>query len=229
MGIIVLLLGILFLLENLGYFYVGNIWQFWPVILIAMGIARILDSRSLNSVLWGATVGGVGLFLLANSLGYLPWNLWHMLWPVLLIGWGIIMLSRGFGRHGPWVRPHSFVDDASTIAENTLQEVVVFGGIHRKVEAQDFQGGEARAVFGGIEIDLRGASTTKEVLDIEADAVFGGVELIVPDTWEVIIRGAGVLGGYEDKTHPAPVPEGNKRTQLVIRGEAIFGGVTVRN
>jgi predicted membrane protein len=229
LGIIILLVGTLFLLENLGYFYVGDIWQFWPVILIALGIGRILDSRSLNSALWGATVGGIGLILLANNLDYLPWRLWHFVWPALLILWGLILLLRGFERRGYSIGTHSFVDQASTISNNVLNEVVVFGGIHRKIEASDFQGGEARAVFGGIEIDLRSASTTKDIMEIRASAIFGGIELKVPDSWEVTVRGAGVLGGYEDKTHPAAMPESGKRPHLVVLGEAVFGGVTVRN
>ncbi len=229
MGITILLLGILFLLENLGYFYIGNIWQFWPVLVIALGVGKILDARSLHSVFGGITITAVGALFLASNLGYLPWSVWQLFWPVLLISWGIMILLRSLGGRGNWAQPSSFVDETSTISDNVLKELVIFGGVHRKVESQDFLGGEAKAVFGGIEIDLRGASTTKDVIEIEAGAIFGGVELKVPDTWDVTVRGAGVLGGYEDKTHPAPVVEGVKRPRLIIRGEAVFGGVTVKN
>jgi predicted membrane protein len=226
MGFWILLLGVLFLLGNLGYIHVAQFWQYWPVILIGVGIARIFDARGLHSVLWGTTVATVGIIFLANNMGYLPWNLWGMLWPALLIIWGLIILLGSFGRRGYRTVP---IDDASTISDNVLKEVVVFGGTHRKIEAQDFRGGEATAVFGGVEIDLRGASTTRDEIEIEANAVFGGVELKVPDTWDVTIRGAGVLGGYEDKTHPVPIADGVKRPRLFIRGSAVFGGVSVRN
>jgi predicted membrane protein len=229
LGIIALLIGGLFLLQNLGYVFIGSIWQFWPVIIVAVGVAHVLDSRSLHSVLWGVLLCGVGLIFMANNLGYLPWPIWGLIWPAFIIFWGLILLARGFGRRGYWGETHSPVDDTSTTSNNILNEMVVFGGIHRKIECQDFQGGEARAVFGGIDIDLRGAATTKDAIEIVANAVFGGIELRVPDTWDVTVRGAGILGGYEDKTHPAPVIEGSKRPQLVIRGEAVFGGVTVRN
>jgi predicted membrane protein len=226
MGFIVLLLGILFLLGNLGYFHVAQIWQYWPVILIGVGIARIFDARGIHSVLWGATVAGVGVIFLANNMGYLPWYLWGTLWPVLLIFWGLVILLGSFGRRGHRIVP---IDDASTISDNVLKEEVVFGGTHRKIDAQDFQGGKAAALFGGIEIDLRGASTTRDEIEIRADAVFGGVELKVPDTWDVTMRGSGVLGAYEDRTYPAPVSDSVKRPRLIIRGGAVFGGVTVRN
>lgn len=227
-GSIVLLLGILFLLENLGVFGLARL-SIWPVILIGVGIARILDARGLQGKFWGVVITAVGLIFLARDLGYLPWHLGHFLWPFLLICLGAAILLRHFGSRPQWAGPHSFVDDASTISDNVLKEEVVFGGINRKIESQDFQGGEATALFGGVEIDLRGAATTKDQIQIEANAVFGGVELIVPDSWDVTVRGAGVLGGYEDRTHPAPATTGIKRPRLVIRGSAVFGGVTVRN
>ncbi len=227
-GVIALLLGILFLLENLGFFYVAQIWQFWPVILIAVGVVHILDARDLGGTIWGAVIAGAGAVFLANTLGYLPWYLWGLLWPVLLICAGITILLSGFGRQRGWAALHSLVHDSSANSDNVLKAVVVFGGINRRVEAQDFQGGEATAIFGGVEVNLRRASTTRDEIEIVASAVFGGVELTVPDTWDVIVRGAGMLGGYVDKTHPAPL-NGGKHPRLVIRGSAVFGGVTVRN
>ena len=81
--------------------------------------------------------------------------------------------------------------------------------------------------------DIFGFIMKKEGWDFGETLTFladkAGVELKVPDTWEVMVRGAGVLGGYDDKTHPAPAVEGVKRPKLIIRGEAVFGGVSVRN
>jgi predicted membrane protein len=226
-GTIILFLGIVFLLQNLGILYVERLWQFWPVILIAMGIARFVDGRDWHRKAWGATVAAGGAIFLANSLGYLPWRVWGLLWPAWLIFWGIVIIVRGFGRRTLWTAS-SFVHDVSTSSDDTLHALAIFGGINRRVQSNDFQGGEAVAIFGGIELDLRGAATTRDEIDLEANAIFGGIELIVPDTWDVTVRGAGILGGYEDKTHRVPNPEGVKRPRLTIRGGAIFGGVTVK-
>jgi predicted membrane protein len=228
LGIIVLLLGILFLLENLGMFHVGNLWSYWPVILIGIGFARILDSDRMHGKLWGATIIGAGAVLLANSLHYLPWNLWRLFWPASLIVWGIALLMKGFGRRSRVISIPAVEGDIP-ISNDKLREDVVFGGINRKVQARDFQGGKINAVFGGIEIDLRGSTTTKEEIKLEVNAVFGGVELTVPDSWEVIVQGSGFLGGYEDKTRPLPVSGSGKQPRLIIHGGAVFGGVTVRN
>jgi predicted membrane protein len=105
----------------------------------------------------------------------------------------------------------------------------VFGGINRRIDSQDFEGGHLSSVFGGIEIDLRKANTKKEEIVIEANGVFGGIDLIVPETWKVTVRGSGIFGGFEDRTHPSPAAADEKRPHLVIVGSAVFGGVTVRN
>jgi predicted membrane protein len=226
-GTIILLVGIVFLLQNLGIFYVYRLWELWPVILIAMGIGRLVDARDWHRKAWGATVAAIGVVFLAINLGYLPPRIWNLLWPAALIFWGIVLLVRGFGKDTPWTA-RSFVHDVSSSSEDTLHALAIFGGINRRVQSPNFQGGEAVAIFGGIELDLRGAATTRDEIEIEANAVFGGIEMIVPDTWDVTVRGAGVLGGYEDKTHRIPNPEGVKRPRLIIRGGAVFGGVTVK-
>ena len=40
MGLVVIAVGVLFLLRNVGIVYFEDIWQFWPVILIAIGISK---------------------------------------------------------------------------------------------------------------------------------------------------------------------------------------------
>jgi len=72
------------------------------------------------------------------------------------------------------------------------------------------------------------AATTREQIEVEANAIFGGVEIWAPDNWDVIVQGASILGGFDDKTHRAP-DDGIRRPRLVIRGSAVFGGVVVKN
>src|SRR5215471_7825250 len=159
LGAAVLLLGVLFLLENLGYIPAVRWGAIWPVLLIAMGAAKLVDARDSSQRLGGAVVLLIGLAFLAINLGFLPPLIWRLLWPALLILMGVFLLIRGF--------------DAR----------LDFGGVNRRVDSQDFQGGEAIAVFGGIEIDMHRAATTREQIEVEANAIFGGVEIWAPDNW----------------------------------------------
>ncbi len=105
-----------------------------------------------------------------------------------------------------------------------------FTGLKRRVDTQNFQGGEILAVFGGIEVDLRRAriASDKEAI-IDINATFGGIDIKVPETWVVIVKGQGIFGGYEDKTIPPRPQEGVTAAKLVITGFAIFGGITIKN
>ena len=84
-------------------------------------------------------------------------------------------------------------------------------------------------MFGGIEIDLRRAASTRPEILLEANAMFGGIEIRVPETWNVTVRGAGIFGGYEDKTLDSRAAPDAKQPHLVVNGFAIFGGVTIQN
>jgi hypothetical protein len=59
-GAIILAVGIIFLLDSLGYVRARHFLQFWPMILIFVGISKITrrDSR-----IWGALVLLFGIFL----------------------------------------------------------------------------------------------------------------------------------------------------------------------
>ncbi len=232
-GLVVVLVGVLFLLRNLGFIYVEHLWAYWPVILIALGIARLADSRRAHGRLWGGMVATAGVLLLASNLGRIPGNVWNYIWPVLIIWAGVNMLIGGGRRRRRWDRNwqrHDWSTGAPAMSNansDRLHEVAVFGGIRKRIDSQNFEGGEVRAVFGGVELDLRPAVIVKDEIEIEAEAVFGGVDITVPETWRVVVEGRGVFGGYEDKTrHTATEPPGPR---VLITGSAVFGGVTVKN
>jgi predicted membrane protein len=242
MGLIVVGLGVLFLLENLGLVYVRNLWEFWPIILIMLGLARMSTCSSSSGRTSGLVLVAVGGIFLANNLGYLSWDLWRFFWPVILILAGIAMLLRGMDRGSvdgpPWGNwdpnrwKSNFVRDFGPMRDtgaNTVHQWAFFGGSRRRVESQNFEGGEALAIFGGIRVDLRQAASPKDEIHLEANALFGGVDIRVPESWGVIMRGMGVFGGFEDGTRGrnSGLPPG--KPTLVVTGMAVFGGVTVKN
>ncbi len=227
-GILITTLGVLFFLSNIGLFHFSDIWHYWPVALIALGAAKLFDCRGIGGQVWAAMWIVVGSVFLLNNLGV--WHVgWNVIWPLAIVAFGVLTLVNALERQQ---RPEGPIVGASqgTTTDNTLREWATFGGIKRRVTAQDFQGGEMVAVFGGIEIDLRRAAIApgKEAV-IDANATFGGIELRVPENWIVILRGIGVFGGYEDKTIPPREQDRATAPRLVIKGYAVFGGVSVQN
>jgi len=107
-----------------------------------------------------------------------------------------------------------------------IRAAALLGGVKRRNASRDFRGGDATAVMGGCELDLREARIASGEAVLDVFAFWGGVEVRVPPDWAVVLRGMPVLGAIEDQTTAAGVP---KRATLVIKGVAIMGGVEIKN
>jgi predicted membrane protein len=220
-GIIVAGLGVLFLLNNLHILRVYNWWLLWPVVLIAIGMTKLIDSPHHNERTGGAILVVIGGIFLGTNFGFLPWRIWAW-WPVLLIGAGLMMLlnrTQAGCIAGIRVRP---------LTGKSADGVAVFGGFKRQISSTDFRGASYVAFCGGGEIDLRRAGMQSETAIIDVTAVCGGFEIKVPTTWLVANELVGIFGGASDETlQPDPHEPGVKR--LIVRGTALFGGVAVKN
>jgi predicted membrane protein len=220
-GAIVVAIGCLLLLDNLGIFRFHDVWQYWPVLLVAWGVSRIVDSRTPSGWVWGAIVALVGAFLLLDNLDIIVFN-WQVVWPLILIAFGVSVLVRALEHNriragagfpaSPIVGTHAFFSDNKSGSD-----------------AKDFSGGQATAIFGAARFDLRNASMTVDEAVIDVNVVFGEAEVRVPETWIVINRAAVVFAAVNDKTnHPRPDPN-VKTPRLVITGVSVFGAITLRN
>jgi predicted membrane protein len=245
-GTSVLLVGVLFLLENFGLVHVRRLWEYWPVILIAWGVATATSSRHGGRV-WGGMIAIAGVILLLGNLHIIDQSIWRFIWPLFLIGVGLRILYRAARRRRRWGNGNPpdgpppeggpptggsptgepSADRGRRSEPGRLDEWAVFGGSRRRVDSQDFKGGETFAIFGGVELDLRSAIITQDEVVIDATALFGGVDIQVPENWNVAVEGHGIFGGYDDKTLHA-MPE-DARPRVVITGSAVFGGVVVKN
>ncbi len=151
---------------------------------------------------------------------------------------------RDFGRkmdefgermHRRWQNPGNY----SQTGARRLNEVNIFWGGRRRFVTKNFCGGDVVAIFGGYEIDLTEADMQGNQVEIEIVNIFGGGELRVPRNWEVVMDTVGIFGGCGDRTyHPdappagATNPDGSpaaRPKKLIIKGVAIFGGLTVKN
>ena len=219
-AIIVIGIGVLFLLNNLNILYFSEWIRYWPVILIAIGLVKLVDANTPSGHVAGAILVGVGAIFLVQTLGYLNVRL-HDLWPLILIGAGLLMLFNRDSWHGISRGPRTY-------SHGRMREASVFGGGKRQVNTQDFTGGHIDAVFSGYQIDLRGATMAADSATLKIGAVFAGIEIRIPETWSVVIEGDGVFGTLEDKTiQPSPQTPGLKR--LFIKGAAVFGSVEIKN
>jgi hypothetical protein len=171
-------------------------------------------------------------------LGVIHGNLWRFLWPMVLIAVGLGMLVRAVDRHNLAAGGSASGSSAAASAGSSffgstdahrVAPWAIFSGVRRRIDSQDFEGGEALAIFGGLQLDLTSAATKKDEIVLEANTLFGGIDLRVPENWNVALRGSAIFGGYEDRTSTATSTQDAKRPLLILTGFVIFGGVTVKN
>ncbi len=222
-GAILMMVGLAFLLDNLGYISIGSLWRFWPMLLVLAGVLNFIYRRRA----WGTLLMLAGILLQLNQLGKIHFG-WAQFWPMALIVLGLFVIWGALeGRNKSAVSRSTAGGDPRT----TLNEAVVFGGLERRMTSQDFQGGDITAIFGGVELDLTEANMQANQATLAITAIFGGVEVRVPPSWQVAFRGAPIFGGIEDKTRTARVddPASPNLKTLVITGAVIFGGLEIKN
>ena len=232
-ALILIVMGTLLFLDNLGLLPIKHIEAYWPLALVVWGALIIEHRRNAQAVIWALTVAATGVLLVLGNLHILHVTA-GVIWPLLLIAFGAMMLvSRGEWPKPEWstaCRDWGSKRQARFFGDR-LAESVIFSSAERRVEARISEGGKLEAVFGGIELDLTGAtiSTPDRRATITADAVFGGIEIAVPRTWRVARTGSAVFGAFEDKTIPPRPEPGVEPPMLLLKGAAVFGAVIVKN
>jgi predicted membrane protein len=210
LGLCVMLAGLVLALDSLGFIEAGNIFRFCPLILVAIGAMKWMSPvpQKMSAFIW--IVAGVALLLV--FLGRMSFGgVWAMI--LFLVGAKIAWKA---------LRPAALPRDADSV----IDLMQFMGGTKTVVTTQDFKGGQATAVMGGCEIDLRHASMPEgRAAVIDTFAFWGGIEIRVPDDWEVVSQGGAALGGFVNNARSQP---GSKR-RLVVTGLAVMGGVEVKN
>jgi hypothetical protein len=216
LGLLIILVGVLFTLDNLGLAEADRFLQYWPSGLILLGIARVWQGRSAHgSGLTGMLAIVIGAWLQLEVLDYVDQSVFT-LWPVLLVIAGGALVWQGVrGRRG----------QLAPASGATVNAVAVLAGVERGSNSPAFRGGELTAFMGGCEIDLRQAAIHGEAV-IDVFAMWGGIDIRVPDNWRVIGRVMPIMGAFEDKTRP---PQGAAVHTLIVRGFVLMGGVEVKN
>lgn len=233
LGVGVIVLGVLFLVDNLGFIEIRNVLHFWPAVFILFGLLKMYDSSTSSGRMTGAILVGVGLFMVLNRMGFWYFG-WHTLWPLLLIAGGAGLLLKSSERrremHGgtdatgtPGATGPSLSKDGP--ADGLIDVTAILGGFDRPIRTDNFRGGEATAIMGGCQLDLRDARMAGSEATINVFALMGGIEIRVPTEWTVVTAGTAILGGMDSRR----ALQGDGTKKLFVRGYAVMGGVEVRN
>ncbi len=83
------------------------------------------------------------------------------------------------------------------------------------------------AVMGGCDMDLRRAEIEGPEVEITAVAFWGGVKIIVPEGFDVELRGFSFMGGRTMRLRDVPRVPGSPR--IVVRAFSCMAGIEIRS
>jgi predicted membrane protein len=134
----------------------------------------------------------------------------------LLFGWFLFVLAAmglAFVKRRDAVPQEPDADEVDLVAS--------FGPLDYRSTSTAFRGGRVDTWFGGGVVDLRHATLDPAGATIAVNALFGGGNLLVPESWNVETKVAGIGGigdarPKRDRSPDAPT--------LRVEGVAIFGG-----
>ena len=214
LGLGVLAIGLLFTADSLGMADAGIVFDYWPVLLIAVGATRVGGRTTPDKVFAGFWIGA-GIWLLAWNLEYIDLNPVEFFWPFVLILFGLTMISGALRRRS-----------APAGGDSMVNIIAVMSGVERQHGSQDFEGGNVTAFMGGGRLDLRQARLASDEVELQFFCMWGGYELRVPPDWEISMEVLPLLGAVEDKRTHQERRDGAPR--LVLKGVVIMGGIEVK-
>jgi predicted membrane protein len=215
-GILIIIFAVVLLLQNLDMVPYINLWVFWPVFLIVIGLSQILRPAEMRQTLSGGIFIIVGGLFLLNNMHIIDFG-FREFWPFILLIVGFAILRQAM--YG------SKYKDADN---DFINLTFILGGGDHKFNSKMLKGGKVSAIMGGGKIDLTDADMEEDEVFFDVFAFWGGVELVVPQNWQVNMRAMPILGGAENKTNPDP--HGDKPVKhFTVRGTAIMGGMEIKN
>ena len=210
-GLFFTAVGIIMAADNLGFLDAEDLLRYWPAVLIVVGAVKLITDDSRIVAIALMILGG---WLLAFNIGVIRFTIFD-LWPLVLIGVGIVLVGRAIG----------FAPDRAAMDMVRSENVVIFSARRVTNSSPDFRGGSIVALFGGYELDLTGAQITQAPAILDTTAICGGIEIFVPDDWEVVGEVTPFMAGFEVKSGRVANPQ----RRLIVRGAAIMGGVEVKS
>jgi len=214
-GLVIITAGVILFLENMGIIGYVNLWDWWPVILILLGLGQLIQPKECRQTWSGIILLAIGGLFLGNNLDLFYFR-FRDLWPIILILVGFAILRQTFWGRKDFPKSHDFIHLS-----------FILGGGDHVFSTQTLKGGKISAILGGGSIDLREASFDGNSIELDVFAFWGGFDISVPRDWQVNVQATPILGGVENKTRPSL--EGQSGKQLIVRGSVIMGGVEVKN
>lgn len=217
-GILIIAIGALLILNAVGVLDFDIFFKgWWTIFIILPSIFGFISRPN-----WGSVcIIALGVFILLQAQGLIDWAMfWKLCVAALavIIGLCIILSVRIEYGH----RTESSVETINREGKNIKSFKITFGEQKLSMEGQDFEGADINATFGAMNLNLRDAVISDDVL-IRVNASFAGVRIWLPYDVNVEVRSSATFGGVDNKAdgrHGAHT--------VIIDADCTFAGVELR-
>lgn len=219
-----LIWGLAFII--MGIFYIGNsflgwhfsLWSWWPLFIIIPSVTSLIKNGIQFSGLIGLFIGSS--FLLASQNVISGETISKLFVPVILILIGVCIIFRNsFSAKKPTTEATQKLYNSST-----PEYSAVFSSNKTIFPNAPFNGTVINAVFGSVELNLRDAIITEDVV-INCTSIFAGVDLFVPANVNVKVSSVPIFGGVSNKAND--INDLNAPT-IFVNATCMFGGIDIK-
>jgi hypothetical protein len=92
-GVMLIGIGVLFLLDNFDIYDAGQLRDYWPVLLIGIGLPSLIAPKDAGDAPWGVVTLAAGAFFLFRNLDVIDWR-FRDIWPLFLVLAGVALIVR---------------------------------------------------------------------------------------------------------------------------------------
>jgi hypothetical protein len=96
-GLLLVGLGGALLLDQMDMLDIYDLWHYWPLILVVIGINKMIGYPTANDFTSGLWICFIGVWLFANFERMFGMT-FHNSWPYLIIAWGVTLILKPFIR-----------------------------------------------------------------------------------------------------------------------------------
>ncbi len=144
--------------------------------------------------------------------------MFRLLRTLLLLAIGAIA-----GIAGAAAAMRGWITSRGDATSDDLDLVAIFDGVELTSRSTAFRGGRVLAWFGGISLDLSGA-TLAPGAELDVRSMFGGISVTVPPGCRVESHARAILGGVSASV---PNPDDPDAPTLIVRALTVSGGIAV--
>lgn len=214
-GIILVIIGFLYLLTALYPSFAMDYSIIWPTLLIVFSTYNMVKSRKVE--LFTMIIMYLGIWFFLKNISFIPDSLENIFWPIFIMIVGISILIESF-QH----KQKKNIQKRTTKGKSAYYGV--FGGIEEKVKSKTFTGANVYAIFGGVDLDLKEVNTKEDIV-LNIYSIFGGCDLKLPKGYNVKLSSSAFLGANENHTDNEYKEE---QPTIYINCVSLFGGTEIK-